>query len=167
MSNKVQKVHGVKQRPLSESEAKLQRKVLELLHDDIKNVCNPVCGKSFSSKQDAIKRLLPYHIFKGVREKDLINEEISTIDGTLVCSHQQSRDNWVQKQAEVAVGIVEKTRKRILEVEGRYSKRLKELLGEELILNDRQLLIESQRNLDFEKSKPQGIVNSDSDSDCE
>lgn len=57
---------GTGRKPLNESEAKSQKRTLELLAEDCKRICTTNVGKPFTTLQDAIEHLLPFHVSRWV-----------------------------------------------------------------------------------------------------
>lgn len=53
---------GPKLRAPTEGEARAHKRQLELLAEDVKFVCAPDVQKPFSNLQDAVDRLIPFHV---------------------------------------------------------------------------------------------------------
>jgi Conserved region of unknown function on GLTSCR protein len=47
---------------LTDAEQKAQKRQLELIEEDVRKVCNPNIAAPFSTIEDAVTRLLPYHV---------------------------------------------------------------------------------------------------------
>ncbi|PKA58932.1 hypothetical protein AXF42_Ash001025 [Apostasia shenzhenica] len=85
---------AVRARPGSTVEA-------EMVHQDVMNVCNPDFKRPFSSIEDAVHRLLPYHVVADyeAEEDDKILE--SDITGQIPSRLQQWDHNILSKIAEL------------------------------------------------------------------
>ncbi|PNW70320.1 hypothetical protein CHLRE_17g715100v5 [Chlamydomonas reinhardtii] len=160
---------GTGRKPLNESEAKSQKRTLELLAEDCKRICTTNVGKPFTTLQDAIEHLLPFHVLSSLSGDDVDEEEAAAAaeeGARLLCTRRDLAQELATRRAVELHVKVDEMRQRLVKLEDRYRTRHSRPLPEEELFIAQVLKEVSERALEAERAKPP-VMNSDSESDSE
>eukprot|EP00197_Chlamydomonas_leiostraca_P010774 CAMPEP_0202874902 /NCGR_PEP_ID=MMETSP1391-20130828/26214_1 /ASSEMBLY_ACC=CAM_ASM_000867 /TAXON_ID=1034604 /ORGANISM="Chlamydomonas leiostraca, Strain SAG 11-49" /LENGTH=206 /DNA_ID=CAMNT_0049556447 /DNA_START=107 /DNA_END=724 /DNA_ORIENTATION=+ len=175
-------------KPKSEAEKRAHKRQVEELYEDAKRLCTSDITAPFKNLQDAVERLLPYHVMGAADPQEADMEELREFEGgELVVSRHET---WAQQSLNASVSanrLVEQFRSKVdaLEAkEGGLSKKVKpapapaaggwgaaetiappEILRmpEERLLIAKVLLQDAREALERERRRPSGYVTPDED----
>eukprot|EP00884_Botryococcus_braunii_P003645 jgi/Botrbrau1/13281/Bobra.27_2s0004.1 len=149
--NKALPIIGLKKPEiLTDAEQRAQKRQIELIEEDIRKVCNPNILAPFSSVEDAVTRLLPYHVFY---EADPVFSEKEEPPADAAQALQSSPSVWsdyITKKAQEAAHKTHDLHKRISKLRAHMADPTRERPEEHYLLarlqaeEDKAFLVKAQ-----------------------
>eukprot|EP00798_Chlamydomonas_sp_ICE-L_P026072 gene26072-11775_t len=147
----------------TEAEGRASKRQLEALARDAKKVCATDLSMPFSSLQDALDRLIPFHVFA-----DDSNEK-DPADVRLICSRRQAWTDLMLRESVECTRKSEANRKQICELqrkyygedggtEGRAAYPWEAHRLEEQVVLERLMVADARAALESEKRRPPGYI---------
>ncbi|EFJ46222.1 hypothetical protein VOLCADRAFT_93446 [Volvox carteri f. nagariensis] len=155
-------------KPTTESESKAQKRSLDLLAEDCKRICTTALNKPFTTLQDAVDHLLPFHVLSSLTgdEVDAEEAEAAQDSARLLCSRRDLAAELTTRRAVELHSRVEDLRQRLGKLEDRYRTRHQRPLPEEELFIAQVLKEVAERTLETERAKPT-VLSSESESDSD
>ncbi|GFR50553.1 hypothetical protein Agub_g12827 [Astrephomene gubernaculifera] len=156
-------------KPVSDAEAKPRKRALDLLTEDCKRICTSSINKPFTTLQDAIDHLLPFHVLSSMAgdEADAEEAEGAAEEGSrLLCSRRELAAELTTRRAVELHARVEDLGQRLAKLEDRYRTRHQRPLPEEELFIAQVLKEVAERTLEAERAKPT-VLSSEDESDSE
>lgn len=167
--------HGLQQpaRPLTDAEGRARKRALELVQEDSKRLCGSqgtAILQPFANLQDAVERLLPFHVLGSLEPAEADLEELALLgdDAQLLSSRAAVTADLAVQAAVDAATAVDGVRERLERYAKWYDTRGAKLLPEEELRVEQALKEEAARALETERGKAQlGTVTSSDEEDEE